>query len=308
MKNVIITGATSFIGVHLINECIKNNCNVFAVVRPRSKNLLRIPNNKLIRIIELDKNEIDKITKIISGIKIDAFYHLAWEGTRLPYRDNIKIQQNNYECAVKAINTCNELGCKKFIGVGSQAEYGLCQGVVDENYPKNPNTEYGKYKLKAYNKLKKIAKEYNMNYIWIRVFSAYGVLDYENTLIMSSLKKMLNNEPICMTKCTQKWNYINVEDVAKILYLFLERNCKNGAYNVASNYSMKLSEYVREMKKICNSKSELKFGAIPYSSEGIRNLEPCIDKLIKNLNYEFTITFEEGIKNILKSWNIEDFR
>lgn len=279
MKNVVITGATSFIGVHLINECIKNNCNIFAVVRPHSKNLARIPDHKLVNVIELDKNEIEKITDKVSNRKIDMFYHLAWEGTRVPYRDDPKIQENNYLCAIKAINAAKVLGCNTFIGTGSQAEYGLCSGKVDENYPKNPHTEYGKYKLKAYDELMKIAQKNNMKYIWIRIFSAYGVLDYENTLIMSCLKKMVNNEPIPMTECIQKWNYINVEDVAKILYLFSEKDCENGAYNIASDDYRQLSEFVKEMKKICNSKSQLQFGAIPYNSEGIRK--------------------------ILKSWNVE---
>lgn len=305
MKNVVITGATSFIGVHLINECIKNNCNIFAVVRPHSKNLARIPDHKLVNVIELDKNEIEKITDKVSNRKIDMFYHLAWEGTRVPYRDDPKIQENNYLCAIKAINAAKVLGCNTFIGTGSQAEYGLCSGKVDENYPKNPHTEYGKYKLKAYDELMKIAQKNNMKYIWIRIFSAYGVLDYENTLIMSCLKKMVNNEPIPMTECIQKWNYINVEDVAKILYLFSEKDCENGAYNIASDDYRQLSEFVKEMKKICNSKSQLQFGAIPYNSEGIRNLEPVVDKVKKNLRYNFTISFEEGIRKILKSWNVE---
>ncbi len=303
MKNVVITGATSFVGVHLINECIKNNCNVFAVVRPNSKNLSRIRKNDLINIIELDQNDIEKLTEKILETNIDAFYHLSWEGTRVPYRDDSKMQENNYNCAIKAIYTAKKLGCNLFIGTGSQAEYGLCSGKVDENYPKNPNTEYGKYKLKAYEEIKKIAEENNMRYIWIRIFSAYGVLDYENTLIMSCLKKMTNSEPVPMTQCIQKWNYINVEDVAKILFLFITKNCENGAYNVASNDYRQLKKYVEEMKEICNSNSELQFGAIPYNSEGIRNLEPVIDKLINNLDYKFEISFEKGIRQILKTMN-----
>lgn len=42
MKKIVITGATSFIGVHLIKEWIKSNCEIYAIVRPNSSNIGRI--------------------------------------------------------------------------------------------------------------------------------------------------------------------------------------------------------------------------------------------------------------------------
>lgn len=303
MKNILITGATSFIGVNLINECIKNQCKIIAVVRPNSKKINRLPQNNLVKIIELDMEKIEEILGRIEDKKIDVFYHLAWEGTRVPYRDDVIMQNHNYECAIKAMNVAKQLGCNEFIGAGSQAEYGRCIGKIDENYDAKPTTEYGKFKLKAYETLKVKAKENNMKFIWIRIFSAYGVYDYEGTLIMSSLAKMKKNESIQLTQCTQNWDFINVEDVARILYLFANKPCEHGVYNVASGESRQLREFVIDMKKICNSKSELQFGALPYNSEGVINLEPVIDKLKQNLDYSCKISFNEGIIKILKTLN-----
>ena len=59
MKNVIVTGATSFIGVHIIKEYLKNNCPVIAVVRPNSKNLDRLPKNNLLTIVEIYIEKIE---------------------------------------------------------------------------------------------------------------------------------------------------------------------------------------------------------------------------------------------------------
>lgn len=303
MKNVLITGATSFIGVNLINECIKNYCKVIAVVRPNSKNLNRVPQSNLVKIIELDMEKIEDIVGRIKNEKIDVFYHLAWEGTRVPYRDDDIMQNNNYKYAIKAMNTAKQLGCNTFIGTGSQAEYGRCIGKIDENYDAKPTTEYGKFKLKTYETLKVMAKENSMKFIWIRIFSAYGVHDYEGTLIMSSLSKMKKSESIQLTQCTQNWDFIHVEDVVRILYLFGNKPCEDGAYNIASGESRQLREFVIDMKEICNSKSELQFGTLPYNSEGVINLEPVIDKLKQNSGYSCKISFNEGIKKILKALN-----
>lgn len=303
MKNVIVTGATSFIGVHLIKEYLKNNCKVIAVVRPNSKNLSRLPKSEFLKVVELPMEKIEDILKNVANERIDVFYHLAWEGARVPHRDDAVLQNNNFDCAVKAMNVAKKLECRVFVGSGSQAEYGKCIGKIDENHETNPITEYGKAKLKAYETLKLMAEENNIKFIWTRIFSVYGILDYKGTLIMLTLDKMRRNECIQLTECIQSWDYIYVEDVARVLYLFANKNCENGVYNVASGESRKLREFVLEMKAISNSKSELQFGAIPYNSEGIRNLEPVIDKLKQNLRYSYKVSFEGGIRKILDSIN-----
>ena len=50
------------------------------------------------------------------------------------------------------------------------------------------------------------------------------------------------------------------------------------------------------MKKICKSKSELQFGAIPYNSEGVINFEPVVDKLKQNLGYSCELVLKKELK------------
>ncbi len=300
MKNVLITGATSFIGVHLINECINNNCRVIAVVRPNSEKIIRLPKSNLITIIETDMEEIEDLVDKIRDVKIDVFYHLAWDGVRGDYRNDATLQNKNYICAISAMNVAKQLGCRGFVGTGSQAEYGTCVGSIDESYPTNPVTEYGKAKLKTYKTLKAIAKENNIKFFWARIFSVYGLYDYEGTLIMSALNKMKKNEAVQLTECTQNWDFIYVEDVARIMYLIPNINCEDGIYNIASGETRKLKDFVIAMKEVSKSASELQFGAIPYSSEGRTSFEPSVDKLKQNLGWASRITFEDGINDILK--------
>jgi nucleoside-diphosphate-sugar epimerase len=299
MKKVVVTGATSFIGVHIIKEYLKNNCEVIAVVRPNSKKLSRLPENNLLTVVEVDMENIEQLIEKLDNKKVDVFYHLAWEGVRVPYRDDAILQNENYISAIKAMKTAKGLGCDIFIGTGSQAEYGKCTDKVDENYPTNPVTEYGKAKLKTYEKLKVLAKENNIKFIWVRVFSVYGIYDYQGTLVMSVLDKMKRNESIPLTQCLQNWDFIYVEDAAEAMYLLANVPCSDGVYNLASGESRQLKEFVIAMKRICNSKSKLEFGAIPYNSEGIVSFKPIVDKLKQNLGWSCKVSFEEGIKNIL---------
>ena len=297
MNKIVITGATSFIGVHLIEEWIKDSCEIFAIVRPNSINISRIPKNKKIHIIE---KEMSKYDSLVDDIKeADCFYHLSWEGARAPYRDNKHIQQKNYSSALKAFDSALKMGCTFFLGAGSQAEYGLMNGLVDENYPCNPSTEYGKEKLHTCLTLSEKAKETNIRFIWVRIFSVYGKYDYSNTLIMSAIDKMKKNEPMEMTPCTQLWDYLNVEDAARAMKLFSTSNCKNGIYNIASGDYKPLKEFVEQIKDVIRSESELKFGAISYGSNGPINLTPDVKKVKEALYWNPKIEFKEGIKRII---------
>lgn len=299
MKRIVITGATSFIGVHLIKEWIKSNCEIYAIVRPNSNNIERINKNNKIHIIEADMNDYTKLVNEIP--KADCFYHLAWEGARRPYRDDVRIQKKNYVGAVQAMELAESLECNFFLGSGSQAEYGVTNGSVDENYPCNPNTEYGREKLHAYETLCKMAYQSGIKFIWTRIFSIYGRYDYSGTLIMSSLRKMKNDESIEMTEATQLWDYLHVIDAAKAMKLFAQTQCDSGVYIIASGDSKPLNQFVKEMKVITESKSELKFGSVPYGSTGPVNLMPNPQKIQKALNWKPTVTFASGIKDIYES-------
>lgn len=297
MNRIVVTGATSFIGVHLIKEWMKQDCEIFAVVRPNSNNIDRVPIDAKIHILEMDMSEYDRITSCIA--EADVFYHLAWEGARAPYRDDVEMQKKNYKCAVVAMEVANSLGCKLFLGSGSQAEYGVAKGTVDESYPCNPNTEYGRQKLNACIALAEKAEKYGMRFVWTRIFSIYGQYDYAGTLIMSSIDKMKNNEPVEMTECTQLWDYLHVQDAARAMIMFVENECPNGVYNIASGNYRPLKEFVKDIQKVLGSQSRLEFGAVPYGKNGPVNLEPNIEKIKKYLKWEPRIEFVEGLRRLV---------
>lgn len=296
MKRIIITGATGFIGIHLIKEWIRKDAEIFAVIRPNSKNISRIPQNEKVHIIELNMNEYYKLIEQVK--RADYFYHLAWEGARIPHRDNAEMQRNNYICAIDAFNCAKELNCSFFLGSGSQAEYGVVNGLVDENYECKPTTEYGKEKLHACTDILRLGEDSSIRCVWTRIFSIYGIYDFPGTLIMQSIKKMQTGETIDMTEGTQLWDYLYVEDAAKAMVLFAESGCESGIYIIASGEYKPLRDYILELKTALNSKSNLNFGAIPYGPNGPVNLMPNPNKTKETLGWSPTTSFVDGVKKI----------
>jgi len=301
MKDVMVTGATSFIGLYLVKELLSSGCKVTAVVRKNSNNLSKLPTHDNLSIVLADLWDRDYIKNMVNNKTFDVFYHLAWGGIRAPERDNIVLQDSNYQNTISAVQLAIALGCKTFIGTGSQAEYGRCNGGISEEYPTRPVTEYGKAKLRACQDVMKLAMLADIHFIWTRIFSLYGDNDYSGTLIMSSLKKMLFDEPILLTECVQNWDFLHVKDAASALRMLGDKKCASGIYNLASGLSRPLQEFVLQMRIITNSSSDLNFGALPYGREGIISFEPVVDKLKTTIPWQPLIQWDDGIQEIFKN-------
>lgn len=302
MKRVVVTGATSFIGFPLVKALLNKGYQVIAVVRKNSKSNSKLDeiSNDALEIIECDMDNYNTLSNKISN-KVDICMHIAWNGTRVPERDDAEIQKKNYDNSIALFNAASLLGCSRFISIGSQAECGKCEGIVTEEYNCNPITEYGKAKNKLSKELLKLGKEKNITIGWLRLFSAYGPNDYEKTMIISSTKAMLNNEAVDLTLCEQNWNYIYLDDVIQLLIALAEKDYESGIFNACSNENYKLKKYVEMMKSITDSTSTLNYGARSYGKEGMVSFTPSANKVMEVLGYKDFVPFEVGYKIVLKS-------
>jgi len=295
--NVLVTGATGFIGINLIVKLLSDKDNhIVAVIRPDSSKRSLLPSNERLSVVECSLDNIDELPNMLNR-HIDVFYHLAWDGIRNTERENKQLQQSDYRNSINAIHIAKVLGANVFIGTGSQAEYGICKGKISEAYSAHPISEYGKAKLKVCEEGQTIAAGYGMRFVWTRIFSIYGTGDDERTLISTVLSKMIKNEPIPLTECIQKWDFTHISDVVKALILL--QNAPTGVYNIASGETRDLREFIYEMIDITHSKSELQFGAISYGSDGIGGFEPISLKLQITVGWHPDISFTKGIQKLV---------
>lgn len=273
-----ITGASSFIGVELCRYLADNGHQVIAMSRKENEQLNDIAKSGNLQVFYADMQNLMERAK---DVKADVFVHLAWAGALLGQRDNQELQDGNIRFSLECVELSKRLGCQLYVDAGSQAEYGIVPGVITEDTPCHPVSAYGKAKLQMYRETCEMTQRIAMKYIHLRILSVYGENDHPNTLIISSLKKMKANEPIEMRSGGQKWNYVYVKDAARqigelALHAISDDSFKCEVYNIASNDTRKLSEFVKVMKDITGSKSELHFGG--YNPEKDVNLEPDMRK------------------------------
>lgn len=286
---VLITGATGFIGVALCKEMIKNGNEVTAIIRENSSKKSKLP--KEVKIIELS---LDKLNKFNGSY--DLMYHLAWNGSSGNDRNDFDMQYSNIKYTVEAIKLAKRCNCKKFIGAGSQAEYGVVHGEAkeDETICK-PFMMYGAAKLSAYQMGKLVAEQEGISFVWPRIYSVYGVGENEGTLMSYLVNTLQEGKVPELSACENMWNFMYIDDCTRALRMLGENKETEGIYNVASSDTRLLKEFVIEVRDIINKDVSINFGAKKTNEKTTFWLEPNIDK-IKKLGFELKVKLDDGIK------------
>lgn len=297
MNRVIITGATSMIGNALVEACIEHQVRkIFAVVRPNSINISRVPRERSVQIIECDASEYSRLPDMIRD-KCDIFYHFAWDGTDVNRNRDIPGQSQNITYTLQALIAAKALGCSRFIGAGSQAEFGkLNVDKIAPNHPANPVQPYGIAKYAAGKLAHELAKQLGLDLFWVRIFSVYGKYDVQTAMIPSTIRKMLCGERAPFTPAEQRWDYLYSADAGEAFYHIGEEADRGKTYCLGSGTARPLCEYIRVMRRIVRSDAEVGFGDIPYNKGTVMNLCADISELTADTGWRPRVSFEEGIR------------
>ncbi len=286
---IAIAGANSFIGKRLLNKL--SDDNVIAVVRENcSFSYGRAT------IVHCDMEEYHKLGSLCG--EGDIFIDLSWAGSRGIDRQNKEMQMKNYIYSMEAMKSMADVGYKTLVSAGSQAEYGLCDEIITEDTALNPNTEYGIYKVKTYQDTRELATRNGIRFIEPRYFSLYGPGDYDKTLIMATLKKLISGDKVELNECTQQWDYLFVDDAMDGLLGLCKTDEPGGVYNFATGNYHSLREYILDMKDAVGSSSEVEFGAIKYNGLYI-DLRPNVSKL-RATGWIPNTSFKDGIRKTAK--------
>lgn len=310
MNRVIITGPTGAVGMALIEYCCDKNVQVIAVVRGDSNRKDQIRESDGIAIVECSLAEMDRLPQRVRAVirrknwdedqPVDAFYHLAWDGTFGDCRNDMYLQNMNVRYALEAVDAAAELGCGIFIGAGSQAEYGRHEGKLNAEVPTLPENGYGMAKLCAGQMTRIRCEQKGIRHIWARILSVYGPYDGSKTMIMSMIKKMINGERTSCTKGEQTWDYLYSKDAARMMYLLGCYGVSGKTYCLGSGVARPLRDYIEIIRDMICPNTEIGFGDIEYLPMQIMYLCADISELQQDTGVEIQYDFQEGIKETIE--------
>ena len=300
IRRAVVTGPTGAVGQALLRYLCAQGIDAYAVVRPESPRAATIPRHEKIHIVQCDAAELARLPALLPD-GADAFFHLAWAHTIGSGRNDMPSQILNISHTIAACRAAAALGCKVFVGAGSQAEYGRVEGVLHPDTPCFPENGYGMAKLCAGQMSRAECASLGVDHIWMRILSVYGPNDGKLTMIRSVADQLLDGKCPALTPGEQQWDYLYADDAAEGLYLAARRGKSGAVYPLGSGEAKPLRRYVEALRDAIDPALPLGFGQVPYGEKQVMHLEADIRPLQNDTGFAPRVSFAEGIEKTVSA-------
>jgi nucleoside-diphosphate-sugar epimerase len=291
---VVLTGATGFIGSAVLNELRRRNIRTIVLLRPESDcgRLPKLAKDEKIIFRRLDEPEL---TEELRTRDPGIFIHCAWCGVGGQERNADFQFTENVPLTLASVELAAGCGCRQWIGLGSQAEYGNANRILDENAPAQPTTLYGKAKLAAGTEALALCKKKNLAGAWLRIFSTYGPGDHPHWMIPHVIREFLSGRAPQVTRCEQKWDYLFVADAARAIVAVADGKI-SGVFNLGSGEARPLREIIELIRTETKAPVAPAYGAIAYRPDQVMHLQADIGKLRATTGWLPIVGLAEGVR------------
>ncbi|MFC4304519.1 NAD-dependent epimerase/dehydratase family protein [Cohnella boryungensis] len=272
-ETIVVTGVSSFIGMHLACSLTKLYRRVIGTCGRKPEYYDRLRSERLdqavrcgVRLAPLDLTDPAQIDRFILAERPNVWVHHAGYATdyassrydlTLGYQVNVAPLERIYA-------RLQEIGCRGFIATGSCMEYGDTAQACREDDSCWPSTPYGLSKLTATIRSRQLASLYGMKTRIARVFIPYGEWDSAGKLINDTVASLLRGQPIGLSHCMQKRDFIHVEDLVRGYLACIEdlrRDALYEIYNLCSGEATPVKELLlRIVQELKADPSLLRFG------------------------------------------------
>ncbi len=221
--NILITGASGFIGSFIVSEALRRGMEVWAAVRrTSSRKYLTDPR---INFVELNLDSREEMVGQLKGLSFDYVVHAAGATKCLHADDFFRINTEGTRNLVNALRD-TEMPLRRFVYVSSLSVYGPVRetqpyGEILETDTPQPNTAYGRSKLESERFLDSLT---DFPCVTLRPTGVYGPRERDYFLMAKSIK---GHTDFSVGYKPQDLTFVYVEDVVQAVFLAIERG-RNG--------------------------------------------------------------------------------
>ena len=298
MKSVIVTGANGFVGSYTVNYFLNQGVKVLAL------DVVDIPTrliaNPLLNYKQCDIGNVEQLKMITQNDEYDTFIHFAWAGSAGNQRVDYNLQLTNALNTVECLKTAKEIGCNRFVCAGSIMEREVEYAVHEQESRPGLGYIYGMGKHIAHCLCKSVAASIDIELVWPMITNAYGEGELSPRFVNTTLRKIINKEPLQFTSGTQNYDFVHVEDVARAFYLISKNGKPFCEYLIGSSNAKPLKEFILEMQSALAPNNMPIFGDVPFTGTNMPLSAFDTTDTERDCGFKAEISFAEGTKRTLE--------
>lgn len=258
---VLLTGATGFVGRHVLRFLEEQGVQVRVVVREGKQ--IQLANSKGVeRIVttpDLFAESLAWWAEVCTGI--DTVIHLAWYAEPGKYLQSVK----NIDCLSGTLcfaKGAMQAGVRRFIGIGTCAEYDLSSGLLSVETPLKPATPYAATKAAAYMALSQCLTNQGLEFAWCRLFYLYGDGEDARRLVPYLRTMLAAGKPAELSSGDQVRDFLDVREVARMI-VETALGKVQGPVNICSGIPITVRQIAERIADEYGRRDLLRFGARP---------------------------------------------
>lgn len=290
-KRILVTGATGFIGSHLVRRLVREQAHVTIFVRHTS-------DRSRIRDIltQLDVREVDirtfgAVSSEMHKVRPEYVYHLGAEGVTEPFLSQNLALRTNLDGTMNVVRAGAEVGATRIIHTGTSHEYG---DKADESRI-DPISPYAASKAAAWAFCRMFYRTAGWPIVMLRLFQVYGPGQHD-TLIPSAIEAALNGHNFPTTPGAQIRDWIYVDDVVDAyIHAALADSIEGETFDIGTGKGTSVRTVVEEIFNHFENSNPL-IGALPYRPGEVWSQVARVDSAREKMAWEPKTPLEAGLK------------
>lgn len=303
-SKVLVTGATSYLGIRLIEQLENKVGQIIGITQNVQKRVLFSEGfGKKVKLFNLDIKNFYKTKIFIKKIKPDRIIHLAAYSNA--DRDKQIIKKSMEVNATGLINLLKSIEKTKInsvVNVSTVDVYGNARPPFSETSMASPISPYGIFKLSAENISNLYYHVYNLPIVNLRLSMVYGCLQPPNKIIPFIIESCIKRKKIKMTLGHQTRDFIYVDDaVNAIIRASISKSAFGKTFNIASGQEISIRDLTKKISRLTKRSLRVSFGKLPMKKGDMISMRIKTDHAKKVLKWKAKTSLENGLKKVIKS-------
>lgn len=300
-KKVLVTGATGFIGSHLVRAALEAGAETAALARPGSS-LSRLSGVlDRVELVRADLLDRRTLTETVRSLRPQVIFHLAAVTDVSRGLASLDRSLADLRAAMNVVCAVEAAGTERLVHTGTCEEYGDNEAPFTEDQPPNPVSPYSASKAAATLYLRMFHKTTGLPVVILRPFLTYGPGQSPRRLLSQAMLSALTGRALDMTagEQTREFNYVS-DVVDGIMRAAAAEGVEGEIINIGCGEERRVRDVVEEVYRAAGAPLNVRFGALPYREGEAMRFYCDNSKARRLLGWRPGVGLAEGIRLTLR--------